>query len=118
MKVDVYRNLKTGGFSVRSRERVNYGRVISNQDLVVIKNARFIVQPAGKKKVLREKKRNVHAFIRGDYAVGFLTQSQLDKFKIEVTYNPFNMDDFYIKSNGQQIYKAPLVLCRDGKAFI
>ena len=64
MKVDVYRNLHKKCWSIRS---VATGRVVAHKSDATVANAKFIVQPAGRAKVLREKKKNVHAFIRGEW---------------------------------------------------
>ena len=65
MKVDVYWNLHKQTFSIRSREKEDYGRVIRHADHVHIRNPTAVVSKAGRERVLREKKKNVHAVIRG-----------------------------------------------------
>ena len=66
MKVDVYRNLHQKCFSIRSREKDTYGKVIARAQNVAVRNAKFVVQPAGREKVVRTGTKNVHAFVRGD----------------------------------------------------
>ena len=61
-KVDVYKNLHKDIWSVRNRKT---GRVITHKKLVHVRDASFVVQPAGRNKVLAEKRKNVHAFVRG-----------------------------------------------------
>ena len=51
MEVDVYRNLHKNVWSVRNRAT---GRVRQYADKFVVRNAKFVVQPAGMAKVLRE----------------------------------------------------------------
>ena len=63
MKVEVYFNLHKKLFSVRS---VATGRVMFHTYEVCIDNPKFVVRKAGRDKVLRERKKNVHAFVRGD----------------------------------------------------
>ena len=63
MRVEVYFNLHKKVFSVRS---VMTGRVILHTDKVHISNPKFVVRKSGRDKVLRERKKNVHAFVRGD----------------------------------------------------
>ena len=60
MKVEIYYNLHKNVFSVRHK-----GRVIQHTSMAVIKDAEYVVRPAGRAKVLREGKKNVHAFVRG-----------------------------------------------------
>ena len=62
MRVEVYYNLHKNVFSVRHK-----GRVIQHTKMAVIKDAEYVVRPAGRAKVLREGKKNVHAFVRGEW---------------------------------------------------
>ena len=64
MKIEVYWNLHKEMFSVRHK-----GKVIAHVACINVKDAKFVVQKAGRERVLREKKKNVHAFIRGTAAV-------------------------------------------------
>ena len=68
-KIEVYRNLHRDCFSVRHKGKV-VGYLHDNEQLALT-NVKFVVQPAGRAKVLRENKKNVHAFVRGEY-VGFI----------------------------------------------
>jgi hypothetical protein len=60
-KVKVYRNLHKGCYSIQYK-----GRVVAHADEVLIREPVFRVQPAGRKRVLRTKKKNVHAFVVGE----------------------------------------------------
>ena len=59
--VEVYYNLHKKCLSVRKR-----GLVIDHVSSILLKNAEFVVQPAGRKRVVKEKRKNVHAYIRGE----------------------------------------------------
>lgn len=62
MHVEVYRNLHNGKFSVRDRKTK---RVIAHCDEVTLAGAVFRVSQAGRERVLRERRKNVHAVIAG-----------------------------------------------------
>ena len=62
MRVEVYFNLHKHVFSVRSARS---GRVILHTDRVHIRNPEFVVRQGGRQRVLKERKKNVHAFVRG-----------------------------------------------------
>jgi len=65
-KVDVYWNLHRKCWSVKSRERhFRYGTIILHAVRVDLIDAHFVVQDAGRQRVLRDKTKNVHAFARG-----------------------------------------------------
>lgn len=52
----------------------------------------FIVQPAGRAKVIREKKKNVHAFVRGYL---YLDNTHIQLFCWDdIYYNPYKADTF------------------------
>ncbi len=67
MRVQVYWNLHKDCWSVVALEGDQKGRVVTHADKVLLRGATFSVQPAGNAKVRREKKKNVHAFVRGEW---------------------------------------------------
>lgn len=62
VQVDAYRNLRAGGYSLRDRKT---GRVVAIVDAVTLRDAKFVVQPAGRTRVLATGRKQVHAFVRG-----------------------------------------------------
>jgi len=65
--VEVYRNLHRRCFSIRS---VETGRVIGHAtDGVGLVRAEFKVSEAGRQRVLRERRKNVHAVVRGTLSI-------------------------------------------------
>lgn len=87
--VEVYRNLKNNKFSVR----VN-GLVVGYVDEIKLENVMTKVGKAGRKRVLLEKQKNVHAFICGtvikDFKYDEITLDQL-------YYNPYDVDRWVMK---------------------
>lgn len=117
MKVDVYRNLNTKGvtWSIKSRESSNYGKVIQKAGHVLLFDVQFVVQPAGRKRCVSQKRRNVHAFARAeDYIIDTVSEEHRniiqDCFgsKITVKYNPYICDRFF-DNNGIPISHADYV---------
>lgn len=113
LRVECYWNLHVGGFSVRSLEGDRKGRVIAHVPTVRLADATFTVQPAGRAKVLREKRKNVHAFVRGRWQ-----QSLPDLVRWVVTYNPYKHDSFVDANTGAPVHAARLAVGEtvDGKA--
>ena len=62
MKVEVYRNLNNGRLSIRDAKTK---LVIGHADRVKLLDVTFHVSQAGRERVLREKRKNVHAVVRG-----------------------------------------------------
>ena len=123
-KVEIYRNLHNNTFSVRRDGKVV--RHIENFEILRLTDAKFAVQPAGRAKVIREKKKNVHAFIRGtvDLIGGYLGQAPPHEI-FEVSYNPYKSDNFQKDlaslNNFQRfipIYTAPRVSISHGKVYV
>ncbi|MCG9692017.1 hypothetical protein L1D55_09685 [Vibrio sp. Isolate22] len=70
MKVDLYLNLHrstdtTRVYSIRSREKESYGKVIGYSSSVSLIDCEFVVNEKGQARVKREQSKLVHAFIRG-----------------------------------------------------
>lgn len=106
----VFRNLHHKGvvWSIQSTE----GRTISHNDHILIKNAKFVVQPAGRERVRATKRKVVHAGIRGEvvtdpFEAGAIL-GQIDKSKTAY-YNPYTTDHF-VGANGEKLDSAKFVL--------
>lgn len=87
IKAEVYWNLHKKCWSVRHK-----GRVVCHVGYAVMKDVTWVVQPAGRERVLREKKKNVHAFARGTLV---LDEKPKENSWVYTTYNPYKKDTFY-----------------------
>ena len=117
MDVDIYRNLHRDTWSIRDRAT---GRVIGHADSVLVENATFIVQPAGRERVLREGRKNVHAFVRGtiadstkyswdsDVSIGGLSIET--PCNVRVKYNPYQAGHFVRVDTSDKVTSAPVVV--------
>ena len=112
-KVFVYYNLHKHKWSVKD---VKTGRVIAHKYEVQLYNATFKVSAAGRARVLKEKRKNVHAGIEGYLTKDALPRkmdgtilwgSQSERHK--VTYNPYTYDTFVTVSDKEPIHKAYFV---------
>ena len=105
MRVEVYWNLHKKLFSVRALEGENKGRVIEHAYKVKLEEASFVVQPAGRERVLREGKKNVHAFVRGRLA----PYIEGPRRSYPVTYNPYKYDSFVQPETEKPVRWSPEV---------
>jgi len=100
MIVDVYFNLHKKLYSIRACEGPNKGRVIAHRHTVTLIDPTFKVSQAGRARVLKERKKNVHATVRGgwfdpDDKLGFNPyEGRIKKRGREITYNPYEMCSF------------------------
>jgi hypothetical protein len=91
-KVRVYRNLHKNCFSIQTYIKGKGWRVTSRERSVLLLDVSFKVYKTGQKKVRREKRKNVHAFIVGEL-VGFT--KYVRKNSTSVAYNPYAHDEFF-----------------------
>lgn len=86
-KVLVYKNLHNGLYSLmcpKSR------RVLAHGTDFRLTDCHFRVSEAGRQRVIKEQRKNVHAFV-----LGILTDSeQLGRVRIPVKYNPYVSKEF------------------------
>lgn len=112
MKVDVYYNLHKHCWSVRHK-----GKVIKHTDRVVLIKAKFVVQPAGRQRVLKEKKKNVHAFVRG---IMLPDDWEVETHLLptdEVTYNPYKYKTFVKKQTEEPVHQCNWVIMDNKKVW-
>ena len=100
MRVEVYFNLHKRVFSIRS---CRTGRVIHRAKHVHIVNPKFVVREGGRQRVLRERKKNVHAFVRGNLTAFKDSPSYLAD---TIGYNPYKYDSFVNVTDKAPVYKA------------
>tara|TARA_R110000764_G_scaffold110791_1_gene197477 strand:+ start:261 stop:686 length:426 start_codon:yes stop_codon:yes gene_type:complete len=107
-KCEAYFNLHKRLFSVRDRRN---GKVFAHAKTLTLFDAKFVVQPAGRAKVLREKKKNVHAFVRSDSTTHIDVGHEIywDFSLKKVKYNPYEGNTF-TDEEGNPVYESAMVL--------
>lgn len=111
----VYRNLHTGTFSVKFKNKV-----IDHPLSIKIENVIFKISKKGQNKVRKEKRKNVHAFITGtNFSYSNLTIDYIESnFKNnEIYYNPYTTDTFVFKHNNKIIEIADYVIALNNRIF-
>jgi len=120
-RVEVYRNLHKDCFSVRKNGKVV--KHLLNCEELYLQNVSFAVQPAGRAKVMREGKKNVHAYVRGTVIKAEehdFVETFKEKCTQEATYNPYKFDTFVTQAwspNPCRINRANLVTFSQGKVY-
>jgi hypothetical protein len=117
--MQVYFNLHKKSWSVRDPRT---GRVVNKgqtQCLVVLRNVTFKVSEAGRQRVLREKRKNVHAFACGD-EVKFFPNTEfndpgsvarlLASANVPVSYNPYKAGHFVRTDTGEAVHACTLLV--------
>lgn len=120
--VDIYYNLHKKCLSIKDRET---GLVVKHSHAVRVKSKKgfdlvqFIVSEKGRERVLKEKRKNVHAFVRGVVDLSrtpSLEERKLQKPKTlrKVTYNPYKYKTFVDAKTGEEVNYAKEVFI-DGR---
>lgn len=100
MRVFVYWNLHKKCWSIKSMSGETRGRVISHARDWVIDKPEFKVSEAGRQRVIRERRKNVHAGVVGDLRwfsplVGTADEHEYRSYSgSKVTYNPYKYSTF------------------------
>lgn len=120
MKVFVYWNLHKGMWSIKALEGPNKGRVIARLSEVLVQEATGKVSQAGRARVLREGRKNVHAGIVGWWVPveGPVTRriaEHLEYTGDAVTYNPFKYTSFVHAVDGEEFVGSPWALLTGGR---
>lgn len=102
-KVEVYWNLHKKCWSVRHK-----GTVIAHMGKVCLHGVQWVVQPAGRKRVLKEGKKNVHAFARGNLCIG--DREADGSCTVPVTYNPYRYTTFIRSDKEEPITESEYAL--------
>jgi hypothetical protein len=102
MKVFVYWNLHRKCFSVKSLEGADKGRVIDHLASIMLYRATFKVSEAGRQRVLREKRKNVHAGVVGEWLENWKPECEGERIR----YNPHEGPHFTTTSLGLPVKTA------------
>lgn len=97
-RVQVYRNLHTGKWSVRQG-----GKVVAHLHRIDLKDARFLVQPAGRRRTVETGQKTVHATISGYVTEPFVLVGEA------ITYNPFKYETFVRRKDETPVTAAQWV---------
>ena len=112
MKVFVYYNLHKHTWSIRN---VSTGLVIGHSDTVLLANVQGKVSQAGRERVLRDKRKNVHAGI-----VGELVHTGVEGYfpGLQVTYNPYRFTTFVYSDTLDEFKGAQFAYMENKKVHV
>ena len=102
--VKVYYNLHKKCLSVQQGGIVKF-----HTEYIVLRDVEFKVSEAGRKRVLKEKRKNVHAFCKGFISCPQVIDD-LDYGSVgEATYNPYKYSTFVNKETEEPIHRADFI---------
>ncbi len=106
--VETYYNLHKHVPSVRVD-----GKVVAHLDAVPVKQPSFVVQQGGRQRVLEEQSKNVHAFIKGEFASSLDADALEGLIPIRVKYDPYRFDSFVTADTEQRVTEAEYAVFLD-----
>jgi hypothetical protein len=117
-RVEVYRNVNKPGvvYSIRDKESK---LVLGHANTLILSNCNFIVKESGRKRVLREKRKNIHAWIEGYYGIVHAGDEDIFSNGIKVEYNPYKNITFvhHKYGYGQHMLMANLVWINESGVY-
>jgi hypothetical protein len=115
MRVEAYYNLHKKCISYRP-----IGGTVKHTGAIQLNDVTLSVQPAGRAKVLREGRKNVHAFVRGellstvdetDEGGEIATNDMFTSAGYrKITYNPYKYDSFVYEATGEPVRSARQII--------
>lgn len=120
MKVKVYFNLHKKCYSIKE---IKTGLVVAHASQVVLTDTIYKVSETGRQRVLREKRKNVHAYVIGTYdghMTGYRTEEDIaSQYLREGYYNPYQTETFIDRATGSKLEKSSItVMGRNGIYYI
>ena len=92
--------------SVQTKQNGTW-KLAGHAENVYLHNAKFKVSEAGRQRVIKNKRKNVHAFIIGEITNRF-ESLELDPF-LSVRYNPYEMDKFRCQNKDISAAKTVII---------
>jgi hypothetical protein len=117
-RVQIYSNLHKKLWSVRDKKT---RKVIAHKATVILSHCEFKVSEAGRQRVLKEKRKNVHAIVEGwlrDDLCDFNMMDYISYANSQVIYNPYKYDSFMLNITGAPIYHCLLALFTDERKVL
>lgn len=113
-KFRIYYNFHKKLFSVQEKVDGSW-KVVEHVKDIYLRNVKFKVSEAGRQRVLKEKRKNVHAFMLGE-RWPFIPASSLRVFD-EVSYNPYVGPNFMVKTEHKPLDYAKYVAIVHNRVF-
>lgn len=109
-KLRIYFNLHKKCLSVQDAKT---RKVIAHVPGIQLKDVVFKVSESGRQRVLREQRKNVHAFIEGYYS----SKVEIENHR-EVTYNPYKYSTFVDREQELPIERAEKVIVEGRRILV
>ena len=96
------------------------GKVIGIVDGAMLQDVTFVVSESGRQRVIRERAKNVHAFVDGELVEAFALHSgeaPSTRSLVRITYDPYTMRQFIRTDCAQDVYESDRVVATPNGVF-
>lgn len=112
MRIQIYWNLHRKQWSIRSSQ---LKRVIGHVDHIVLSDVTARVSERGRKRVMREGRKNVHAYLEGTLERSESLSQDLYRSLTpitgrEITYNPYKSGSFTYRDTGEEFRESKIAV--------
>ncbi len=116
MRVRIYRNLNKKTFSILKKTKGGW-RIHGYTNDALLYNVRFVVYQRGRERVLKQRRKNVHAFIEGEYLPERVSTPIPSICTTPVSYNPYYAGYFYDKTDNSPVNHATYASLKYGDSI-
>lgn len=112
--VRIYRNLNNGTMSIQAKSGKSW-LVMGHVTNAIVRDVTFKVSESGRQRVIRDKRKNVHAWGQG------VLLSEFDESiiaPIALGYNPYTDATFVDKKSHRSIDRCDFLVIRDNQVFV
>jgi len=121
----VYRNLHKDCWSIQQKNTKGRWLVVAHTDSITLRDCELRVSEAGRQRVLKEGRKNVHAYIQGYWVPDSLAVETFwdascfrrDLKAVVISYYPKHAGHFAVYGDREPIEEAALVYMPEGVSF-
>lgn len=106
-RLKIYYNLHKHCLSLQYK-----GKIIGYADSISLENVELKVSQSGRERVLRDKRKNVHA-----YVIGTVVEKAWNNLKAMVTYNPYKYSTFVNRETLEPVYNKKYCTIKDKNIY-
>lgn len=112
--IRVYRNLNNGRMSLQAKEGKSW-KVVGHVENCVLSSVKFKVQESGRQRVLRDRRKNVHAWGEG-ILLGEFDRSIATP--IDLSYDPYHDETFKQRGTENPITACEYLAVRCNRVYV
>ena len=113
-KIRIYRNLNNGTMSIQVKDNKSW-KVVGHVTNAIVRDVRFHIQEGGRQRVIREQRKNVHAWGEG-ILIGQFSDSVVAP--IALGYDPYTNATFVQRGTKNAIAKCSYLVVRNNLVFV